>query len=109
MSSVAGQRTRGALIVFEGIDRSGKTTQTKLLTDALQQDGVSCRSVRFPDRSTPIGSLLNTYLTSVDTHLPHEACNLLFAANRWELMYCRAAAVTHPNLQSINCTSTDFY
>ena len=38
----------------------------------------------FPDRSSEIGSIINSYLTSVkelDDHVVH----LLFSANRWEL------------------------
>eukprot|EP00102_Acyrthosiphon_pisum_P027105 XP_016664315.1 PREDICTED: thymidylate kinase isoform X2 [Acyrthosiphon pisum] len=54
---------RGALIVLEGCDRSGKTTQY---------------------RSTPIGSLINDYL-SRKIELPDRSVHLLFSANRWEL------------------------
>merc|ERR1719223_490120 len=40
-------------------------------------------AMRFPDRSTEIGSIINAYLTrgkEVDDHAIH----LLFSANRWE-------------------------
>ena len=43
-------RQRGALIVFEGCDRSGKSTQCKKLVDALTNDGIKAKLLRFPGR-----------------------------------------------------------
>ncbi|CDF33279.1 unnamed protein product [Chondrus crispus] len=77
---------RGTLIVFEGLDRCGKTTQTRLCVEGLSRTGVKLAAGlpwRFPDRTTPIGEVLNTYLTS-KTELGDEAAHLLFSANRWE-------------------------
>lgn len=39
---------RGALIVFEGLDRSGKTTQVDRLIARLQKDGRKARLQKFP-------------------------------------------------------------
>lgn len=39
---------RGALIVFEGIDRSGKSTQVALLAAALEREGRSVCVIKFP-------------------------------------------------------------
>jgi len=39
---------RGALIVFEGIDRSGKTTQCKLVADFLKKRNIAVIQKRFP-------------------------------------------------------------
>ena len=39
---------RGALIVFEGCDRSGKSTQCKKILDALSHDSVYVAADRFP-------------------------------------------------------------
>lgn len=74
---------RGVFILFEGIDRCGKTTQTKLLHEALQNEGHTSTLLHFPDRSTPIGKSIHAYLTSQTTMDDH-AIHLLFAANRWE-------------------------
>ncbi|XP_067897867.1 thymidylate kinase [Heterodontus francisci] len=74
---------RGALIVLEGMDRSGKSTQCKKLQEALRQHGRCAEVLRFPDRGTEIGRLISSYLekkNNLDDHTVH----LLFAANRWE-------------------------
>jgi dTMP kinase len=39
---------RGALILFEGVDRCGKTTQAKKLAEALNEAGHSAVFMRFP-------------------------------------------------------------
>jgi len=74
---------RGALIVFEGCDRSGKTTQVKRLVETLNKTGCATEMMRFPDRSTGIGSVINSYLTCSE-ELDDRAIHLLFSANRWE-------------------------
>lgn len=72
---------RGRLIVVEGLDRSGKSTQCELLATLLP----SSTLLKFPDRTTPIGKMIDAYLKStseIDDHVIH----LLFSANRWELV-----------------------
>ena len=39
---------RGAFIVIEGLDRSGKSTQTVSLIKRLEQANVSSKLVKFP-------------------------------------------------------------
>ena len=39
---------RGAFILLEGVDRSGKTTQCKRLVDALTKEGVKAKFYNFP-------------------------------------------------------------
>ncbi|KAE8750365.1 hypothetical protein FOCC_FOCC002924 [Frankliniella occidentalis] len=75
---------RGALIVFEGCDRAGKTTQCKMLVDALNKRNIRAEYMNFPDRSTAIGKIISDYLTK-KIELPDKAVHLLFSANRWEL------------------------
>ena len=76
-------RSRGLLIVFEGLDKSGKTTQSKLLCDALNSKSYPSESWRYPDRTTSIGKLINSYLCK-QIELEDHAVHLLFSANRWE-------------------------
>ncbi|XP_039984911.1 thymidylate kinase [Xiphias gladius] len=76
---------RGALIVLEGVDRAGKTTQCKKLVQALQQSGRPAEMMRFPDRTTKIGELIGAYLEN-KSDLEDHTVHLLFSANRWELV-----------------------
>ncbi len=52
----------GKLIVIEGVDGSGKATQAKLLTEALEKRGVSVRAVSFPDYKSDSSALVKMYL-----------------------------------------------
>lgn len=76
---------RGALIVLEGVDKAGKTTQCKQLVHALQQSGRAAEMMRFPDRTTTIGQLISAYLEK-KSELEDHTVHLLFSANRWELV-----------------------
>ncbi|KAK5778562.1 bifunctional thymidylate/uridylate kinase PWA37_000175 [Arxiozyma heterogenica] len=75
--------TRGQLILIEGLDRTGKTTQTEILCKKLQP---KVELIKYPKRDTPIGKIINEYLTNLDYSLPNQSIHLLFSANRWELM-----------------------
>ncbi|CAL1676792.1 unnamed protein product [Lasius platythorax] len=74
---------RGALIVLEGCDRAGKSTQAKMLMNALDDLRIPAKSGAFPNRKTPVGAILNSFL-SKEINVPPEAAHLLFSANRWE-------------------------
>lgn len=76
---------RGALIVFEGTDKSGKTTQCKKLVQFLNDSGHLASLFLFPDRTTRIGQLIDAYLKK-GMELEDHAIHLLFSANRWECM-----------------------
>jgi len=72
----------GLFVTLEGIDRSGKTTQTALLLDALGEDGVG---VREPG-GTPAGERVRDVLKDPAVHLSAEGEALLFAAARSQLV-----------------------
>jgi len=76
---------RGFFFVFEGLDRSGKSTQSKLLKKALEEAGEKVQWRCFPDRSTAIGLLIDLYLRKL-VDMPDKAIHELFSANRWESM-----------------------
>ncbi|GLI69175.1 hypothetical protein VaNZ11_013744 [Volvox africanus] len=77
------QRPRGALIVFEGGDRCGKTTQCSKIVEHLRSQGVDAVMWRFPDRSTSIGQAINAYLAE-QSHMDDAVIHMLFVANRLE-------------------------
>jgi len=75
--------TRGTLISIEGIDQSGKKTQTRLLAKRLRLEGYSATIMSFPDYTTPVGRLLKAYLAG-SKRLDYHAVHLLYAANKYE-------------------------
>jgi len=94
---------RGLFFVFEGLDRSGKSTQSKLLAKCLEEEGTKVAWRCFPDRSTPIGILIDLYLRrKIDLH--DRAVHELFSANRWESMQS-----FNQELESGNCIVCDRY
>jgi dTMP kinase len=73
---------RGLFVTFEGIDRSGKTTQAGLLCDALGNEALG---VREPG-GTEAGERVREILKDPSVSLSPEAEALLFAAARSELV-----------------------
>jgi dTMP kinase len=93
---------RGALIVIEGCDGAGKSTQAKMLVDYLTQCKQATELREYPsmikkavlspfsilmkslsDRRTPIGQMIHSYLKK-QLDIEDRAIHLLFSANRWE-------------------------
>jgi dTMP kinase len=73
---------RGLFVTFEGIDRSGKTTQARMLVDALGDEALG---VREPG-GTPAGERVRELLLDTDVLLSPQAEALLFAAARAEIV-----------------------
>src|SRR5256885_385590 len=71
------------LIVFEGLDQSGKQTQAEMLRDQLKQDGRKSRLVSFPDYGTSIGEEIARALQGEREYGP-DVMQLLYVANRYE-------------------------
>ena len=82
---------RGLFVTFEGIDRSGKTTQATRLADWLGADAVL---VREPG-GTPLGSRVRELVKDSALEVSPRAEALLFAAARAELV----ATVIRPALE----------
>lgn len=96
---------RGVLILVEGLDRAGKSTQCNFLVEGLQQKFGPTELWKFPDRETVIGQMINQYLTNSKNDLSDEAIHLLFSANRWEL----AGKLTSKLLAGVNVVLDRYY
>jgi dTMP kinase len=81
----------GLFVTFEGIDRSGKTTQARMLCDAL---GDQALAVREPG-GTEVGEKLRELVKDPSLEIGAETEALLFAAARAELV----AQVIRPALE----------
>jgi dTMP kinase len=75
--------TRGKIIVIEGTDKAGKSSQSRMLAEALKVSGKVCVILDFPDYTTPIGMEIKAFLEGKRDYLS-EVKHLLFSANRWE-------------------------
>jgi dTMP kinase len=80
----------GLFVTFEGIDRSGKTTQARMLCDALGDEALA---VREPG-GTEVGERLRDLLKDQSLEVSPESEALMFAAARAELV----AGVIRPAL-----------
>ncbi len=74
---------RGLLVVFEGLDQSGKQTQAERLRDRLVAAGRTVRLLSFPSYDTPIGAEIGRALHG-EREYPADTMQLLFVANRSE-------------------------
>lgn len=71
---MAGAGRRGALILFEGVDRCGKTTQARKLVDALNASGQTAVFMRFPGASVAGGD---------PQHARREPCPVFASSCGW--------------------------
>ena len=74
---------RGLLVVFEGLDQSGKQTQAERLRDRLTAAGRTVRLLSFPSYDTHIGGEIGRALKG-ERDYAADTMQLLYVANRFE-------------------------
>ena len=74
----------GRLVVFEGGDGVGKTTQARRLEAFLKSRGVKCTYLKYPDRTTCSGQIIDSYLKG-QIELDCHTANLVLVSNLWEI------------------------
>lgn len=77
----------GKLIVIEGIDSSGKKTQSLLLKEAIAKKGMNVKLMFFPQYDSTFGSLVAKYLKGefgTKEALPVEIPSILYALDRYQ-------------------------
>ena len=75
----------GKLIVFEGAEGAGKTTQIRLLAERLGARGIPVIAVREPG-GTPVGDAIREILLDPEQEISAATEALLFMASRAELI-----------------------
>lgn len=77
----------GKLIVLEGIDGSGKSTQYKLLCDRCREEGIEFENIVFPRYSEPSSALIRMYLDGAFGENPSDvnayAASTFYAVDRY--------------------------
>ncbi len=74
---------RGRIIALEGIDQSGKRTQTRLLAKELKKKGAKVSTISFPIYKSPSGRQIQRFLEGKQKY-PATALHMLYSVNRWE-------------------------
>lgn len=74
---------RGHIIALEGIDQSGKRTQTRLLANKLKRRGARASAISFPIYGSPSGKQIRSFLEGKQEY-PPTALHMLYSLNRWE-------------------------
>lgn len=76
-----------SLLVIEGLDGSGKGTQTALLCAALSEKGYPVRKITFPDYDEPSSALVRMYLDGAFGENPADvnpyAASTFYAVDRF--------------------------
>lgn len=78
---------KGKLIVFEGTDGSGKATQTAMLCQRLEREGIPYRTLTFPRYGKPSAAMVEEYLQGNLGKKPSDvnayAASMLYAMDRY--------------------------
>jgi dTMP kinase len=91
----------GKLIAIDGIDQSGKRTQTQILSRKINDFGYRVSTWNFPDYTTPLGRELRTYLTR-RKRFDFHALHMLYAANKWEKAASMSREINRGRIMIIN-------
>lgn len=74
---------KGKLIVIDGLDSSGKETQTKLLKKYLEEKDFEITKIEFPYYKSGSGALIKRYLVG-EENLSQRTINMVYSVNRYE-------------------------
>lgn len=98
---------KGKLIVFEGTDCSGKSTQINLLIEKLKSLNQEAVTLDFPNYSTPTGKIVRRYLDGEfgpANEIPAKIASVFYAEDRFA-----SKGFIHDELDKGNITILDRY
>jgi dTMP kinase len=94
----------GKFIVFDGPDKTGKTTQVKRVSDALKEKGFTVYN-SFEPGGTPLGMDLRKILMNAEYNITPEIQAMLFTINRYH--HCKE--IIKPKLNKHDYVICDRY
>ena len=78
---------KGKLIVIDGLDGSGKSTQLEIVQKKLEDMGVPVKTISFPDYESPSSALVRMYLNGEFSDNPDDinayAASSFYAVDRY--------------------------
>ncbi len=78
---------QGKLIVIEGLDGSGKSTQAQILVDRLKAEGKKVTLISYPDYEKPSSTLVRMYLNGEFSENPDDvnaySASTFYAVDRY--------------------------
>lgn len=80
----------GKFIVIEGLDGSGKATQTKLLVNALKHKGFAVEKIDFPQYGKASAGLVENYLKGIygtSNEVGPYRASIFYACDRYDLSF----------------------
>lgn len=107
-------KNNSGLIVLEGLDGSGKSTQFERLSDHLISEGIDLKPISFPDYDNPSSSLVKMYLGGEIGKTPEDvnayAASSFYAVDRyasykqfWESDYKKGSLILAARYVTSNC------
>lgn len=82
MAKTKTPKTKGKLIVLDGTDGAGKTTQTNMLVDTLREEGYDVEIADFPKYGSKSAGPLEEYLDGKYGDLNPYASSVFYAVDR---------------------------
>lgn len=77
-------KPQGKLIVIDGIDGSGKSTQLEMLKAELQAGGFETEAIHFPRHGAPTAYFVDEYLKNAYGDVNSYAASIFYAVDRFE-------------------------
>ena len=74
----------GKLIVIDGIDGSGKSTQLEMLAEELKANGFETETIHFPRHGQPTAFMVDQYLKGAYGDVNSYAASVFYAVDRFD-------------------------
>src|SRR6266571_3703698 len=97
---------RGKLVVFEGAEGAGKSTQLRILASRLSSAGIPVVPLREPG-GTVVGDSIRAILLDPKSEISPSAEALLFMASRAELVRNEDRMIASSNRRSISTSASN--